>query len=1157
MARLASIMMVVLAMGTPLFGFELQLNETLYNPGDSIQATVKWSSGEGTGQAQLFATLRLPNGSRLYITPQGLRPQPAPYGSINLAKRGSINILDFQYRDGEWLPQGRYGVKAWISGPQGGQEAATAEFEVTSHYIPLLYPGKDPRTRSVQMARVEDGLWLVFADYQSSPHGRRRIYAMKVAENGRTLIPPFEAGETNANDCFKPDSTVMSVLPAEGGGFYLFTAPKDAYGHYKLRREEFDREGRKISIQDLKTYIGSNHPYYLAALSADEEGHSWVVAAYYQRLYLYIKDSHGFHEVPVTEKGGFSSSHRYKAFFDKATKESTIILFGTKETRLLRYDAAGRKELERVLPASVFDPKHFIVKAVGWPREVFPTGSGWMVLHPSGLHRPLSMIFLGRDGSVQKEVKVQGLAPSIYGDGVYSGALDGETVHMVWRAGSRDFMYAAFTLDGRLLVEPTSIFHRFHTSSRPLIAVLNGHPFLMFQDYGRHSPHELLGLFMGYDYPPGGPDLVLSTIHIHQRPSPYAALGQATKVVVDLFNRGEANSTAATLTLSYLGKDYMAQVAPMPPGGHRSVTFSVQEPPFLTQQPTLHLAAAAPSNPSDWPINSQITSQIYFPPMTPVFVHGASSYSWLVRDRASHDPIRGVHIFYTLKEVETVSGFKGDVRMEAVSDGAGHFQTVLPRGDYSFRLHRSGYPDTVVSFSTPPGSTVLEMEPPGGLELRFKDSVNGTGLHPAPIRTTALLEHRQDSHLPEWRKYRYEGWGDEAGLTMKELMPGPYSVRVTAFGYAPLSFQTSIIGSSTAHEELSLRPLPRGAVTGTIVSSGRGIKGATVRVVGTGVETQTTSGGNFRLDDLPLGNQYLLEVTKKGYQAKRLTFKVTGQETGLGSIAIKKIYSRRYSIPACRYAAWVQDATWSIAIDNTYEIKTIYGVWQWEGGVHYTKIQGENKIDIDQLDIHVTPFYWNYTDLDGHVVKKFLIWGLKVAGLVSQAARYAVDALKAKSWGKFQESVLTTYQQLSDPMGTVHGGVIDCGDPDALDLPQPSPSAPAKAVTVLRIDDVRIYDGDPVEANLVYSLHGQGWRQYYSDDYPGGELNIPIHLGHKIGANGWTLRVYLAVMNGDRSSGPLALVGSDHLLMEWKGEGSKMVLQGLLLDPPDYPRFEY
>ncbi len=1159
MVRIAAAIILILSIATPLYGYGLDVSEPLYDPGDSIQVTFQWKAGEGAGMGQLFSTLRLPNGSRLYVTPRGLTPQPSPFGLVNLAKRGAVTLLDFQYWEGEWLPQGNYRIEAWIPGVQGGDgHPAEAEFQVTSHYIPLLYPGKDPKTRAIQGAQVEDGIWLVFADYQSSAHGRRRIYAMKVAGNGRTMIPPFEIGETCGNSCFRPDANVMSVLPAEGGGFYLFTIPKDPYGHYKLRWETFDSEGRKLSIHDLKTFTGSNHPYYLAALGADAQGDSWVVAACSRGLYLYIKDANGFHEVSVLERGQFSSFQRYKAFFDKKSKKITIIVLGNKETRLFRYDASGHKELERPLLSSLFEPGHFHPKAVGWPREIFRTSSGWMLLHLGGSRRPLYMIFLNEKGVAQQEVKVQGLRPNIYGDGAYSAVLDGERVHLIWRSGDMDFMYAAFTLDGRLMVRPTSIFHRRNTTGRPLIVMLGGHPFLMVQGHDNRTGHTgLMGLFLGYDYPPGMPDLATSAIHIHQRPSPYAALGKTTKVMVDLFNRGEANTTAATLTLSYLGKEYLAQAPAMPPGGHRVVTFAVQEPPFLTRQPTLQVVAASPSNPYDWAFNSQVATRIYFPPMTPVFSKGARIYSWLVRDQASHNPINGVHIFYDLRDVETVSGFRGDVRMEALSDLDGGFETVLPQGEYSFRLHRSGYPDTIIAFETPPGSTVLEMEPPGRLKLRFKDGVNGTDLHPAPLKTNARLEHREDGRLPEWREYRYEGWGDERGLVMEDLMPGPYSGHVTAFGYAPLAFQADIIGSGTSSKDLSLHPLPRGAVTGRIVSSGRGLKGASVRVVSTGVEAMSGKGGGFRLDDLPRGKWYRLEIRKEGYQTKERPFELTGQEVDLGPIDLKRIYSRRYPITSCRYAAWVQDATWSIAIDNTYEIKTIYGVWEWKGGVHYTKIQGEDKIDIDQVDLQVTPFYWNYTDLDGHVVKKFLIWGLKVAGLASQAARYAADALKARSWGNFQESVLTTHEQLSDPLGTVHGGVIDCGDPDALDLPLPTASAPPEALTVLRIDDVRIYDGDPIDANLVFSLHGQGWRQYYSDDYEGGKLAIPVRLARKIRAQGWTLRIYLAVMNGGRSSGPLALAGSDHLLVEWKGEGGKMVLKGLLLHPQDYPKFEY
>ena len=1148
-----------------VFSYTLSLNEHLFNPGDTITASFSWEALSQGQRGLVYFSITLPNNLVLYITPGGLVKNPVAYSTIDLSRKGSLNFLEFEYPHDTWFPQGLYQISAWVTqnDPNNALDQSkwlsdkfTDAFEVTSHYIPITYPDYDNKTRAIKVAKTNEGLWIVFADYSTTNGGHdRNIYAMKISKEGHTLIPPFYVGKTNGNYCFNPSPNVFSVLPSQDGGFYLFTLPKGSDRKYKLREQIFDKEGHLLLQKDIKPYPSAyTRPNYLTAIKAGPGDHAIILAEYDDTLYLYINDSSGFHETQVTDKGEFDYT-RYKAFFDKKSNKIFLILahYNQNTAEFMRYDISGTREILRDISAD-FSNWSFISKNyVGWPEEVFRLSSGLMLLRPVTLHQPMYLLFLGENGQTLKKVQVN-ISPEIYGDSSYSATIIDDVVHMVWRSSSSDFMYASFDLDGNIIHPPTSILHQSNTGPHPIIVNLNNHPFILLNHYNYSGARRILGLFIGYDFPALKQDLVLSTIHIKQNPAPYALLGSPTKIFATVYNRGEANSEATTLTFNYLGEDYQVNIPLLQPGESYQASFSVQEPPFLTSQPAFNATVAS----HDWQPNNQVNGRVYFQPMTPVFVNGAQEYQWNLFDTETHKPIKSAWIFYDLKDIETVSGVRGDVRITARSDAHGQFKTVLPDGNYSFTIRKGGYPTTIFSFATPPSTSSIGLEPPGDLQLTFHDAQSGGSLHPAPQYVSVNLEHQEDSSLPEWEKYKYWGWGDQNGVFLEDLMPGAYSGSITAFGYYKKDFQVDIAGGSHLNtKEVTLQPLPRGSISGRITSSGRGVSGVSLKVVGTSIEGASQNDGRFTIDDLPMDKNYILEIRKDGYQGKNYSFKVTDKDTELGDIELKKIYSKSYDLPRCRYAAWVQDATWDISVGNTYEIKTIYGVWQNEGKVHYKRLEGSDSMDIDQIELDITPLYWNYTELDGHIIDAFFSWALDVASEVSKIAKYVADAFEAWDWGNFNESILVTYDQLSDPMGTVRGGVVECGEPDTLDLSLPTSSTPEEEITVLRIDDVRIYDGDPIDTNLVFSSHNESWRQYYSDEFENGHITIPVHLSHNVKVNNMILRVYLRVMNGKRSSGPLALVGTDKLYLEWKMENGKLKFNGLMPDPIDYPSFEY
>ena len=1149
----------ILGICSNAMAFSLATNKSIFNPGDNIKATISWQGSQSADKGLLFVKVTIPAGKTFFLTPSGLDRNPVAYSELDLSKTGHLDFLSIDYEMDSWFPQGIYTIEALVTQNEQGaindsskwlsQGWLGAAFEVTSHYIPLTYPDFDIGTRAIKKVKVQGGLWLIFADHSYQSGLGYELYAMKLSDNGRCLIPPFLVSST-ADESTLISNNTYSLFPAQDGGFYLFTIERNGSYSWNLVECMFDSQGNKVFQKVQKSY-SSKRPSRLHALFANGRN-SWALMAVYDyTLYLYVHDSGGFHEYKVTTEGDFSSPHYYRAFFDKATSRVIIVSAGLSSGIFMRYDLSGQREAF-VDITQALSPNGFLApNLLGWPEEIFKTSQGILLPLPQYSTHPFLLLFLDQDGNVMKSVNVEGVGVSPYGQGKYDIALKDGIIHLIWRQGGGDYNFSSFTLDGTLVHEPTSIFHSYNTEARPLITSLDSHPFMIISHYGNGSGRELKGSFIGYDFPAHQPDLVLSKIHVDQSPAPYAVLGSDTTIKVTVFNRGETTSPSCQLKATYLGNDYAATVPALSPGEGRLVSFQVSQPQFLTSAPDLSLNLDA----EDWKPNNSVNTRVFFGPMTPIYPAGSSLYQWTILDASDNHAISHARITYDLSNISTVSGSSGTVTLVAKSDYDGRFSTVLPDGTYRFTITKTGYPKTIISFSAPVSDTTIFLEPPGDLSLSFSGS-DGQGLHPAPQKVHVALEHNQDQGLPDWQEYKYDAWGTESGVTIHSLMPGNYTGHVFAFGYETKEFQVTVTGGQHNQKALTLNPLPRGTVTGRILSSGSPVSGASIRIKGLSIETTSGSNGTFEIDDLPKDSEkdYVLRIRKQDFQAKDLVFHVVSDTNDLGDIELKHIYSKKYQVSQCRYAALAQDVEW--AIGDSYEIKTLYGVWQLGGALHYKQLQGSSDLDIDQLDLDYVPFYWNYTQLDGHIVDSLFSWALGAAGEVSQVANYISDAWDAWDWGESGQNAMITYDNLSDPLGTVQGGVVDCGDPDALDLDQPDSSTPKADITVIRIDDVRIYEengGLPVE---LFSSFSEGRYQYYSDDFDGGHINIPVHLSQAVhGPDKLLVRVYMRVMNGLYDSGPLALVDTDRIYVEFRVKDGKLVFNGLMPNPDDYPDF--
>jgi len=1148
------------------WGCELFIPKKIYSPGDKIKFKVSWEASETESYGLLYVTLIIPNGVKFYITPETLTTTPTPYKRVNVNRRGSTYIFEdssLNYPRDDWFPQGRYTVAAWITIDEENAISDSSRwigtkdvsyFTVTSHLIPLTYEDYDPRVRRYDVIKSVDGLWIIFicTNYSSEIKGRK-IYATKIDNKGRTIIPPFYIASCISESC-KPITNSFYTFPSSDGGFYLFVTEKEyLYGrlYTNMNKYLYDKDGNLKQKQIIFSTYKDDY-YSVKWAYVDQSNNTTIVIAKENsgNLCLFIDNLSETRKYIIANKENYSGPCRFfKAYYDASFSE-LYILYGDwcrNEATFLKYSISGQLEISKDLPNLITTD----YRDMGWPQDFFMVNQNLIVIAPTSNGNNVKLKFLDKQGNLVKSLDV---CPQndcnfyIYGNDAFHINIQHENniVNMVWRAGSNEFYYSKFDLTGNIIIPPNE-FKLDNTTGIPYFVNLGGYPFIILP-----ADFKLQGYFIGYDFPLLKQDLVVSSPHVSQQPSPFAVLDSTTSFFVDVFNRGEKSSDPTSVKISYLGSTYEAQIPSIAPGDHYRCSFSIDEPLFLTDYPKIEGVLQA----NDYKLNNYLSTSIHFHPMTPIYPKGSQIYNWDVIDKTSLQPVKGAQVSYELKNITTVASSNATVLMTLTTDENGEFSTVLPNGDYKFYIQKHGYPRTIFSLNIPDfNSNVLKIEPPGDLKLYFIGS-DGEYLHPSPQRVTASLSHQEDPSLSDWDKYIYWGVGSEEGLNIKDIMPGLYNCTINAFGYEPKTINLNIVGGATNEFNITLSILPRGNLTGRVVSSGHEIRNARVKIRGVSAETTTDSNGEFIIDDLPVnGDRYILEIQADGYQGKDIPFYMDSAQKDLGDINLKHIYNNNLEISKCRYAAWVQDVEWSDP-ENSYEIKTIYGVWDMSGKVSYQQVEDSDNINIDQISFEISPLLWNYAGLDGHVIEAFIGWGAgelieQGLGLVGEYINTISDI---KDWGECVDSFMVMNENLSNPLGTVKGAVVDCGQLDVLaDLETPTSDTSPSDITLIRIDDVRIYDGDQV----VFSTYNNGLTQYYSSEYVDTPLNIPVTLQNPISKkHNLKIKVYLRVMNGEYDTGPIELVGSK-LSLEWSVKNNKLFLSGLIQNPYDYPSFEY
>lgn len=1148
----------------------------VYNPGDTIRTELSWESNESSlGDNYVYLTFTLPGGKVLYAADDGFSLQPRPYGSVDLAGSTHTYLTTFDYTLGEWMPQGEYTVECWLTehNLSAWEDTSrwlspkmTARFETTSHYIPVTYETYDRPVDYSQKLVTNGGVWIVY--YHEDNSSSQSLYGVKLDPSGRTLIAPFRIGAVDkAYPKGEPSGSTFALASNEKGG--LTVAGSQAYpqgsGRHRLFIYKLDPDGKLYENRTVKSDMEDKYHYFWAANIPDGVA---VIARFHAdgKYRLFTVGSQSVHEYILTPEYDTTTYYTfYKAYYD-STSGKLVFIYGNggaasddKHVFFTRYRLDGSREITQEV-TSAFEDKYGAVYEgrIGWPSQLFKTDEGYAIYRPehiSDSDDSFFLLFLHANGSLAAKRPIEGLEHDTYGNNAYGLALErGEIFHLIARSGSYDFTYARFQKDGTLLIPPTSVWHQSETTKPPHIALTdNDRVFALLPYYPSSHPTRLSLLYLDYDFPSGKPDMAVSAAGVSQTPEPFAALGYETDLKVSIANRGENPSKAGELKLRYLGHNYTVSYTPLYAGESVTKTFSILQPDFLTEVP---IAEGNLSETGDWQENDHFSADVYFAPLTPIYPKSSNRYTWQVIDNIDAHAIANAQVLYTLPAgTKTVSGAANDVTMSVYSGNDGQFETVLPNGDYTFTFFKYGYPHTklpvTIGSTVTPSERTFSLQPPGDLHLVFWGS-DHRALHPTPLQAEAQTAHREDSSLYEWQDYRYNGWGDENGMRIIQMMPGDYDANVTVFGYDTTAFSPIIQGSIVNDLNLTLPMKSRGRITGTLISSGNPVAGATVSVLGIGTAVTTESDGTFAIGDLPIDSthNYHLLIHKNGYQDKTFSFKVTSEDNDLTEIAVAQLYSDTVDIDACRYAAWVQKAEWNL--ENNFEIQTIYGVWDLSGNIHYNQVSGENAIDIDQVDIDLTGLRWSYANLDGHVVEAFASWAGELLSEGWKVIRYLNEAIGAEEDGENLKNLLTTKDDFSDPMGTVRGAVTDCGDLDALaDLAPYDPAIPVDE-TIARIDDLKIYDGDA----MLFRLRDQGRIQYYSDKYRGETIHVPVMLNDLVSSIA-SLRgsIYLRVQNGEHSTGPLGFLHTDKVRIDFKYDGNKLRFDGILSDPSDYPEF--
>ena len=608
-------------------------------------------------------------------------------------------------------------------------------------------------------------------------------------------------------------------------------------------------------------------------------------------------------------------------------------------------------------------------------------------------------------------------------------------------------------------------------------------------------------------------------------------------------------------------------IPPIEPFGEKSLNFRVKQPKFLTEKPTVKIKIIS----NDFQDNDSFDSRIKYMPSEIIYPKNSQLYRFKIISQDNSSPIKHAAIRYSLSSLKDISDLIKDRKFFTISDNNGSFEAILPKGSHTFLISKRGYPKIYITKNIPNDNLTFSIPSPGKINFSINGD-DGLDIHPNHQKVTIALKHNYDENFPDWFRYNYiKESKNSNNIVFDGIMPGEYIVTVTAFGYEKKELQLNL-NSNEIDKDVTLHSLPRGVLCSTVKDNdSNGLGNVAIYLKNFGYIGSSENNGSFCIDDLPVGKTYTLTFKKDNYLPQSVNFHLQESNQTMSSVTLIANVSDNFHLDKCRYAAWVQDLNWK-DIENSYEIKDIYGVWDMSGDLFYQKAQNSDKLQIYLLTLNIFPMQWFYGDLDGHLLDKIVDWSME--GVSSVAEKTLSEILPSAKWlvGKvftfkeakdfvddlentatMPEDFIADYKNIANPMGTVQGGVVDCGSLGALkNLAAPSSQTIPRDKTVIRIDDIKIFDGD----NLLYSMHQKTGMQYFSDEMVSNSIAIPLELNDKVSSEkNLKVKIYLHPMNGEYDSGPLALPGSDKLCFEFIVKGGKLKLTTISANPIDYPKF--
>ena len=972
-----------------------------------------------------------------------------------------------------------------------------------SHPIPMTYDGYDDEIRQCRIVQVDDGYWIAYAQY-----GDEYLYLLKTNLEGRSIIPPFLlATLTRADDA--SDSYRFTLVPRADGGVQVLTTEKDDGSTSKptiLHDYLFDRHGKIIrSLSVMKERERYNQGFKSLWASRTADGRTIFVAGSDGAIWAGVYTDSGEAISWEVEPKAPSYPDYFDAYYDESIDRLYVLhsnFYDPGYTRMTRWDQNGTCDKNVDLSSE------FGAIGRGEAYQLLDTPEGLLVSLPSYAGDDFYRFFLlNKDCTVKRQVEMNGFIVQVAddGDGYSQHAVildDRNVVRLVWpNASPRRSYYAAFNLDGKLLIPPMAVSQEGKYTALHSHIFVNGRRTTFFYSVAESLYQRLYCRHMAYDFPEGQPDLVVSVPHVAQSPD-FATLGAGIAFRINVFNRGEAPSTATNLTLTYDESLHALPVGALQPGESQELDFlDIPTPAYLTALPIVTLDLAI----GYWTGNDHVETMTRYPGRTPIYPAGSEAYTWTVRDMDTHAPIEYAQVITTLPNIQTADGAVKDVALIYETDSNGDITTRLPGGTYIFEVSRHGYPQENPERTVPnPSSPYFELEPPVTVTFSFKDNISNSLLHPTPNHVRVDLASTVED-------YQYNAQGNENGLQLDEVWRGTYNYSVKAFGYMEKTGQLTFGSGSGANNspEISLTPTDRGSLTGDTSPSY-----ADVGIEGTVLGTASDASGDFAINDIPYGT-YRVVCSKDGYapDAKQLT--INSPTKDMGAFSLIAITQADDLLGHWTESAWNRiDEVPGTFWNPNYKVTTSFGVFDFSGSISYATTGS------------AADFYSVYLEIDG---RKWYYYSVSTSFSLTDIAFSGLD-------------------EIVDGAGDLASLIVDEFDGgffDFLDLNVGGGGSGGS--TMVRVDSVCLYDGET--DTVLYDSHDT-WRQDFSFNGPMGYALGSVHTDN---IHNVTLRIYLKVMNQDFCIGPLYLM--DKFMMEWRYDDDHFELKEVIQNPAGYPSF--